>query len=146
MGDRRDSNPRPLEPQSSALPAELQPPCTGPLSRFGTSGGIRTPGTRFWRAVLWPLSYRRVRARRAGFEPAANGFGSHYHSPDGLRRFKTKRPEHSPGLFIIFVLNQKLKSKDTRTCWMTMPPMLCVYFVYCFHALYITIYIYSFDL
>ena len=46
-GEYRVSNPRPPEPQSGALPAELYPP-------YGVSEGIRTPDPRLRRAMLYP--------------------------------------------------------------------------------------------
>jgi hypothetical protein len=40
----------------------------------GTSGRIRTSSGRFWRPLLWPLSYARVLVELAGFEPAVTAF------------------------------------------------------------------------
>ena len=63
-GGRWDSNPRHLEPQSSALPTELHPPfifikrtmiiSAACLLATGTPRGIRTPGLLLRRQLLYP--------------------------------------------------------------------------------------------
>src|SRR5687767_703922 len=95
---RRDLNPRPLPYQGSALPAELREPAhtntpTGsrtpvaalrtqnprPLDDGGllvhTCGGNRTPNRRFWRPVLYQLSYARS-GRTEHVENVAGLFGT----------------------------------------------------------------------
>ena len=86
-GGRWDSNPRHLEPQSSALPTELHPPfiyikrtmiiCAACLLATGTPRGIRTPGLLLRRQLLYPaelLTQNTQRGRRdlervMGIEP-----------------------------------------------------------------------------
>ena len=48
MGERRDLNPRPPEPQSGALPTELRPPY------IYDPEGIRTPDHLLRRQMLYP--------------------------------------------------------------------------------------------
>ena len=50
-GERWESNPRQPEPQSGALPTELRPP-------YGVPLGIRTPGPRLRRALLYPAELK----------------------------------------------------------------------------------------
>ncbi len=56
-GGRGDLNPRPLEPQSSALPTELRPPslsCSSPAG-YGAPGRTRTCNPRLRRPMLYPV-------------------------------------------------------------------------------------------
>lgn len=59
MGERRELNPRPPEPQSGALPTELRPPYV-PSMKHGHSapGGSRTPDPLLRRQLLCPAELR----------------------------------------------------------------------------------------
>ncbi len=56
-GERGDSNPQPLEPQSSALPVEL-------LSPHGAPGGTRTPNQWIRNPLLYPVELRALLSGR----------------------------------------------------------------------------------
>ncbi len=62
-GGWRDLNPRPPDPQSGALPAELQPPQRKKF-KFGAPGRIRTCNPRIRSPMLYPLSHGRWSGRR----------------------------------------------------------------------------------
>ena len=67
-GEGRDLNPRPEDPQSSALPTELPSP---PFN--GEPGRPRTCDSRLKRPVLYQLSYGLILASLEGFEPPTSG-------------------------------------------------------------------------
>ena len=72
-GERRDSNPRPLEPQSRALPTELRPPSMA----LGAPGRTRTCDPRLRRPLLYPAELRaqiEVMAGRGATLVGAEGF------------------------------------------------------------------------
>ena len=64
MGELRDLNPRPPEPQSGALPTELNPP-------FSAPGGSRTPDLLLRRQLLYPAELLALPkgVGMIGFEP-----------------------------------------------------------------------------
>lgn len=89
--ERRDSNPRPLGPQPSALTSCATLPI---LMQPSTPGRIRTSGRRLRRPLLCPLSYGRVfyRERKTGIEPALLAWKASA-LPLSYSRIKSERPD-----------------------------------------------------
>ena len=72
-GDRRDSNPQPLETQSSALPVELRTPCGGYCCTSWLAGEDSNPRHRGPTPRVLPAELPTNEAPPSGFEPKSPG-------------------------------------------------------------------------
>src|SRR5580704_17349598 len=78
-GDRRVLNPRHLEPQSSALPTELRPPCECSGRRYLLAGHFQAPGHPGPPRGLTPASSSSPKRPPGGLEAGAADVSGHVH-------------------------------------------------------------------